>query len=62
MDETPDEEIEYIIFSLGIYCKGSVTLKELEEMPLPKVLRYNEYADRVYREIKSEVDKQQRSK
>jgi hypothetical protein len=59
MDDTDDEEIEYIIFNIGIFCKGSISLRELEEMPLSKVLRYNEYANRINKDVRRESDKHQ---
>jgi len=62
MDDSTDEQIEYIIFNIGIYSKGSLTVNDLEAMPLPKVLRYSEYAERITKEAKREIEKQQRSR
>jgi hypothetical protein len=58
MDDRDDAEIEYIIFNIGVFSKGCLTIKELEEMPLSRVFNYNEYANRINREIQREADRQ----
>lgn len=59
MDGENDESIDYMIFDMAVFCKGSISHKELEAMPISKIYNLNEFADKMVKDAKREADKQQ---
>jgi hypothetical protein len=53
-----DEELGYLIANLCVFYKGSVTYKELNEMPLPELYDLYRYSQRINRDTENELRKQ----
>jgi len=60
LSEHDDDQIEFLICNLAVFYKGSVSINELEEMPLPKVFKLKKHADKIISDIKKEHDKMTR--
>jgi hypothetical protein len=58
MDEASDEELEYLIADLIVFYKGSNSFDEYLNMPLTKIYRLNEYANRINNEITKKTNEQ----
>ena len=56
MDETSAEELEYLIANLIVFYKGSNSFDEYWNMPLTRVYRLNEYANRISDEIEKKTN------
>jgi hypothetical protein len=57
MDETPIEQITYLICQLAEFYNGSVGYNELQHMPLPEVLELYKNAMKIQEEIKRETQR-----
>jgi hypothetical protein len=58
MDDSTDEQIEYIIFKICVYSKGALSVDYLNSIPLPMVLKYCRYCEKLDKELQDEVAKQ----
>lgn len=50
MDETLESRIDYMFANLMVFYKGGLSYTELNNMPIPLVLKYYEFADQMNRE------------
>jgi hypothetical protein len=51
MDETLESRIDWMFANLMVFYKGGLSFTELNNMPIPLVLTYYDYADKINREI-----------
>ncbi len=45
----------YLIANLAVFYKGAVSIRELESMPIPKILELNQYAERINQEVERKL-------
>lgn len=57
MDETSNEHLESIIADLLVFYKGGISLLEFEHMPIPKILDFGKYAEKINEAREREVNK-----
>lgn len=50
MDESVQRKIDWMFANLMVFYKGGLSYSELNNMPIPLVLEYHEYAERMNRE------------
>lgn len=58
MDDSTDEQIEYVIYKVGVFSKGALTVNDLNAMPLPMVLKYCEYCEKMDKELQEKIPRQ----
>jgi hypothetical protein len=47
MDTALEQNLEWLFANLMYFFKGGLTYSDLNNMPIPEVLRYNDYAKRI---------------
>lgn len=57
MDEAGHEVLESIIADLMVFYKGAISLHEFEHMPIPKILDFQRYAQRINEAREREIKK-----
>ncbi len=57
MDETPAEQITYLICQMTEFYNGGVGYNELQNMPLPEVFELYKNALKIQEEIKRETQR-----
>lgn len=50
MDESIQRKIDWLFANLMVFYKGGLTYSELNNMPIPLVLKYYEFANQINRE------------
>lgn len=57
MDETPIEEMNFLICQLAEFYNGSISYNELQNMPWPEVLELHKNAVKIQEEIKKHTQR-----